>query len=252
MKNKKQKRLLGTALLSLALIFALSTTLAYLTDAENIRNLLGLGVDVTDPTLKVVDITISEPGFDSVIGYVAEPSNPGKPHTLPNILPGDRILKDPQVTNSGSEGVYTRVRIYADDGAEGTTPAPLTAQQLLDRYGIVINSTNWKIHTLNGVETFYYVGGTSASAVLAKQTAPVPLFVENTVAPAGSGGPYVQNDKYTMTISTSLTYQSEGVGLINLRIVAEAIQARNFTPDLLTGPTDPWKGATVVSNQLVP
>lgn len=185
---KKNKKLV-TTILSLALISAIGfgATLAYFTDNATAENTINMGK---------VDIDLTEPHFDKTDG--------DEDNTISNVLPGDRITKDPTITLADdSESAYIRATItYMMDGV---VMNPLQASQLeglIELNGTkLVESTQW----IKGDSNYYYY----QSAV---QPGESIVFFDTVVIPGSEWKNEVADSE------------------IQVIVQAEAIQEKNFTP----------------------
>lgn len=218
MNTKRKNTKLVALVLALVALVAIGGTLAYLTDTDSVLNTLGLGIgDPEDPETgdKTVDIMIVEPEFDIISDN----------KTLYDLLPGDKVMKDPTVKNVGKGDVYIRVQILDSESAGA---APVTIETLENYYGIEINTTDWTYHAASN--TFYFTKDAAANqlAIFAGKT-DSDLFVKK----QGDVSEFTDaSGNYTIEFPTTLT--NEDISATKLHIVAEAVQARNYTPGDLT------------------
>lgn len=227
---KRKKALLFSIMVAIFSLFAVGATLAYLTDVKSVLNTLGIGIDGgPDPGINpYVSIEISEPEYERIT----------TDRKLYDILPGDRIIKDPQIKNIGSTEIYTRVYIYK---GEDESSGKYTKTELEERFGITINDS-WLFH--EPTCAFYYVGNS-------KQIEPMEkgIDIELFETKQGDVGPFTtEGGQYTLKISETLT--NNDIGYVDiLNITAEAIQERNFTPGSMAS-NDPWQGSgRIISNK---
>lgn len=223
MTTRRKKLFFASIALALIAMLAIGGTVAYFTDMKKVLNTLGIGTDGTDKTVK---ITLTEPDFDSI-------ATSGK---LGDILPGDKIMKDPLVTNVGAGDVYLRVKLFSD--AAATTP--LTDAQMTSKYSAVFNTTDWTYHT--GTNAFYFVRGATGNALAIFPTG----ATSSLLTPSTGTGSHTVGGKYTLSIPGSLTNADSGEFMIH--VVAEVIQASGFTPGNLGSGTDPWNGEIITVN----
>lgn len=219
-KNKKKVLLLAIILALLAL-FAVGTTLAYLTDVKSVLNILGIGHLGGNP---YVQIELDEPEYNRLLN--------GQPF-LADVLPGDTIIKDPTVMNVGSVGVYARITVYKTDMME--PGSEISEMELLEQYGAKVNS-EWFYH--DPTRSFYYVGNSLEMAEL-KSGEISQLFALNNDGVAKEFT--TEHGDYTITIDPKSTNHNVG-DIYFMNIKAEAIQARNFVPDSFSS-NDPWIGS---------
>ncbi len=215
----KSKVIIGLVAISLSALLLIGLTIAYLTDQRIVTNTIGVGVNSTGK--KSVMISLEELSFaahaDSATYLLNSPDKEIRTAAIYNLLPGDRIYKDPVITNSGGDSVYLRVKINMSDA--------LVARLTTD-LGLVI-STDFVKQT-DGY--YYYVDAGGDSKEFTSGTS-VPFFVTN-----GTG-----TDKYSMAIPVTWTngnieafLTAMGSSTINLEIQAEAIQYSNFDGNI------PW------------
>lgn len=247
MKTKRRSVIAITALTLVSLLLV-SFTLAYLTDKRSTLNLLGIGASGPNPgDDKTVQIKLTEPEFEKVAtekaamakGEADEFSKLG----LYNIVPGQEVNKDPTVTNIGAEDVYIRVKVVSA-GANGAT-INLEENKYVKMLGFTVDTDNWvKV----GDYWYYRVSTNPADAKtgtkLAKNAA-VKFFKNIGTAPKN----------YTMRIPTTIDNEdltsNNLFGVVNMEIIAEAIQSREFTPDLTKAvpwaysEADPDKGIAI-------
>lgn len=227
MKSKRKVSIIVTTL-TLAVLLLVGMTVAYLTDLREVTNKLGIGVD-KDGTQNVL-VSLKEPAFqakaqagDVVYGLPKRTDEPTSVAAY-NLKPGDKIFKDPQIKNAGSDSIYVRVKI-------GMKAAHL--QKLMTDLGLAINPAFVE------KDGYYYYGAGTASAVLAKGSAAIDFFVIK-------GSDATNNDhRWTMTIPE--TWNNDDVkefaeymdtkGVIQMPIRVEAIQTQNF------GGAIPWKNS---------
>lgn len=237
--NQKSKRkvTMGVMALALVVILLVSFTIAYLTDSRTVLNLLGIGagVDENGNPKQAVMLSLTEPSFvkkagSSNVEYLtgngpdAEKGTPGEvtKATVSNLMPGDKIYKDPTIKNTGSEAVYLRVKFDVDSS---------TLSTLTGTFGLALNDENaatasgfFKLHT----DGYYYFTKDGNDLAKFEPDSVADFFVTQTDE---------SNDKYSMAIpatwgNAELTafLGTEGAKLLELPITAEAIQAKNYDP----------------------
>ncbi|MDL2324261.1 hypothetical protein LJC61_03805 [Ruminococcaceae bacterium OttesenSCG-928-A16] len=219
MKTKKRSFVVAVTVLSLVALLLVSFTLAYLTDQRSTLNVLGIGTGGDNGDTPTVRIELTEPGFAGTEGAVTTPMNPGTENEyskveLYNVLPGQKVDKDPTITNTGAEAVYVRVKILDENDAVVDLNSATLAV-----LGASVDATNW---TQKG--DYWYLNSTLAVGASAK------LFTNNGTA----------DEPYTMMIPADKSNQdlADIMGLLNLNIIAESIQSRAFTPDMTAA--EPW------------
>lgn len=233
-KNRRRFTAMVTVL-SLLLLLMISLTIAYFTDQRIVLNILGIGAgsDGGGGEVSTVKIKLTEPGFAATDNVVKELMNPGEADEyakleLYNILPGQKINKDPTITNIGAEPVYVRVKfvhkVY-DETLQTWTSTPVKfTESPYSILGAEVDSTKWTYKN----DGYWYL-----NAALGTEDANKTATVLKNRA---SG----QDPAYTMALPAALdnTTASGLIGLFNLEVVAEAIQSRGFTPDM--NEDDPW------------
>lgn len=230
--RKKRKLTLAVVILAIMLVVAIGFTIAYLTDQRKATNILGLGVG-EDGTTQSVMISLTEPSFaahadDDSQKYLASDATTGEitEATASNLLPGDRIYKDPTIKNVGADKVFLRVKL------------DITASQMekLEKLDFSVNTTDFEL----GADGFYYyTAGTAGKCAEFAPGTSVDFFVTDGSVP----------DKYSMEIPEQWENSdirellgvtgTDPVGsnaVFNLPITAQAIQARNYEPVGLTWP----------------
>lgn len=230
MKTKRKFTMMVTGL-ALALALMVGLTFTYLTDQRNVTNLLGIGVgtDSEGNVINAVQISLEEPSFAAkadagTAKYLEEDKQKELTEAaMTGLLPGDFIYKDPTITNVGSEAVYLRVKIEM-------TAAQI--QTLVDDLGLTINPQFVAGDTDdNGYQYYYYVGTGTECAEVASG-AEVLFF---NVTDDGEGMNYSMSIPATWTNADVKDFiGASGEKLISMPIVAQAIQARAYTPDGLS------------------
>lgn len=226
MKRKTRRFTLGMAVLGLAILLLVSFTIAYLTDQRKTLNVLGINTDQDDPNpTPSVKIKLTEAGFAADPLTTTEVMNPGETDeyakvTLVNILPGQKINKDPTVTNIGTDKVFVRVALLDKDD----DPLDLDAGQV-EILDASVDTTKWTYKS----GYWYYTNGT-ANCVALDVNASVPVLVSKTL-----GGV-----TYTMMIPEDTDNEDiePYTGILNFQVVAQAVQSREFVPDMTK--TNPW------------
>jgi predicted ribosomally synthesized peptide with SipW-like signal peptide len=179
---KKRIAMIATAVI-LAATLIIGGTLAFFTDKGAVQNVITMGD---------VRITLTEPSFAKSTGGTFK---------LNSIMPGQKITKDPTVTNTGSHDAYIRCKLTID-GLNTDQSAQLVS-------GLNIGE-NW---AKSG--DYYYF---QSKLITAKD---VKFFDTVTIPEQWNGT--VANKEFTINIS------------------AEAIQADNFTPHMTGNMIDGWK-----------
>ena len=125
----KMKKVLALVLIiCLAMAAGVGATLAYLIDKDSATNTFTVGN---------VDIVLTEPN------WVASGSK-----DAPEVYPGEALAKDPQVTNTGKNPCFVRIKVTGLDclGTEGMI-------QYRTNYVVGALGADWELHT-DGY--FYY------------------------------------------------------------------------------------------------
>lgn len=207
----KKKILVIALALSLVAVTALGVTLAYFTDTEEAVNTFTVGN---------VNIELREPlwngnTFTGDPGYTGDKNSLGM-HKAIAIAPGDVIPKDPQVRNVGTNDAYIRIKMIVSE--EFLAAEDRDKKDLFDldwnRVFYPTAADNGKWHQVGFgpmgdkyVIEFQYLG------TLAPGHTTMPLFTNITL----------KTDKDNADWE-ALRAQ----GLMDITIVAEAIQADNF------------------------
>lgn len=239
--NHKRKFTVIVTCLALATLMLVGLTMAYLTDMRSVVNTLGIGKGGDGPDDFSVKVSLTEPSFVAhakagSVTYLNDDAAKGQvtAATNDNILPGDKIYKDPLVGNGGKDSILVRVKTSITEDA---------MDLLVDEFGLVINP----LFELQS-DGYYYLMDSGAPAILAPDSAAVPFFLTTGTAP----------DAYSMTVPLGWDYEDienelEAVGIdyedFDLTITAEAIQSRNYGGDTGTRPV-PWEnpdGSDVVA-----
>lgn len=220
----KKKFILGVTLMGLSLLLLISFTIAYFTDKVTVMNVLNIGGDGSTPAIK---INVTEEAFASTSGISSSVSGEDTVYTLNNILANELINKDSTVTNEGTEAVYVRVALKDQTGNfVDLTATPYDGLDLTIRPDWV-KIGNYYYYSVGGATT-----GTGSKLGPVGNTEGLPtsvaFFVEETDASSGS--------KYTIKVNSDVSDQGDAT----LKVCAEAIQAKGFTPDLSL--SDPWHG----------
>uniref|UniRef100_UPI004057A710 SipW-dependent-type signal peptide-containing protein n=1 Tax=Acetatifactor sp. TaxID=1872090 RepID=UPI004057A710 len=186
-----KKKLLGLVV-SLALVGAvgIGATLAYFTDREAEVNVITMGH---------VDVDLDEPNFDTPVDDPSTPdvdeSEEEKDNTIEDVMPGQRIVKDPTITVAeGSDDAYIRAKV------EFTGLTEEQADELLAN--INIDDTAWYL----GEDGYYYYN-------LRMTAGDSAVLFDEVVIPETWGNEVVD-----------LTFE--------ILVSAEAIQADNFEPTI--------------------
>ncbi len=212
MSRRKNNRKAKNVILSLMLIVAIGVTaaFAFLTASETSENLFTVGN---------VKIDLSEPKWDA--------ANPDG--ILENITPGQNIVKDPTVTNIGSNDAYVYVmveipKVYQTDivGLDGT----VTTQEHYPLFSFEPNE-NWiLLDSQTGTDTDaydYYLYAYDASLAPAEAST---LFDEVTFA--------------NITSDFVNIVTGEEIVDVNIRITAYGIQS-DYYNDEATDAETAWK-----------
>lgn len=154
MKHKRGTLLTGGALL-VALMLLIGLTVAYATDFRQTQNVLGIGRGNSgDPSLL---ISLTEPSFtvqalgkNGTVEYLSGTTDEPTRITVPSLVPGDYIYKDPVVKNIGNRDVYIRFKIDGFNMNQASTPGTV-AYILTQQLGLQINTSS---ATTDG---FYYL-----------------------------------------------------------------------------------------------
>lgn len=192
-------------------------------------NIIQIGNSTTNGSkLPIVKINLSEPGFLADPGTSVTVVNPGTSAEytkveLYDVIPGQKINKDPTVTNVGLEPIYVRVQLL--DPATGTVIDLNTGSAKL--FGASMDRTKW---LRKGDFWYYSVDGKSAS----------PLSVGDSIPLLTINYDLLSGKSYTMMIPKEKTNREIELlkGALHMTIVAQAIQARAFTPDMNS--PEPW------------
>lgn len=198
---KKKIALACTAVVLVAAV-VVGTTLAWFTDTEAKTNVVTMGN---------VNIDLTEPSYVENATVDSE----GNLHYNDYAMPGDKIAKDPTITNTGDFACYVRAKIEFTSSAEG---AALSDADLYFKYTdpdtqavsyISINdaSANGNKWVKSGEYWYYTEPLKKNDAVVLFDTVIVPEEWNNEVA----------NQDFSISVS------------------AEAIQADNFQPKEVNG-----------------
>lgn len=235
-KTKGRKGLIiGIMAVALVGVLMAGLTMAYLTDQRETLNVLSIGqVKIALYEEAFADQAIAARGDDSAVTVM----NPGEAEeysviTLDNVVPGQPVNKDPKVDNLSPEDVYIRVQLLDDND----DPIDLEAEPY-SRMGIQLAS-GWVV----GADGFLYY-----TTALAPSAAAVPVFLEQSLSAADATTDYAEGTAYTMMLPADLTNDdidddvaTKFSQLVNLKLVAQAVQARGFDPDFSAPDTTaPW------------
>ena len=250
--SKKRKSVITITSLTLVALMLIGFTLAFLTDQKRVLNVLGLGVgssvpggDPENPDNLSVLLKLHEPKFAVDPNVTPKTYNAGtateyKEYTMMNISPGDHINKDPKVKNVGRDNCYVRMQLVDKNKVTTQYPngTPISNTDLttgIYQYIGVEVTENWVYNTND--KFWYYNEETKDLTTTGTKWAPgkeMPIFVEKSATVNGA------DVKYTMFIPRNANNtQLNTIGKIfKLEVVAEAIQEKNFTPNLTL--TNPW------------
>ncbi len=191
---KKKVSIIITAAALVALI-VVGSTLAFFTSQGTVQNTITTGD---------VKITLTEPKFkDSGV-------QDGNVIYMHDITPGQSIVKDPTITNTGSHDAYIRCKldITGLNFDENEDNAATRKIQLLS--GIDINSTDW----VQANDGYYYY---------------------QTKLATGDNVKFFENVKIPEEWDNAFASKS-----FSINVTAEAIQADNFTPHRTNAHIDGW------------
>lgn len=241
MKTKRRITVMVTSL-AVALVLLVGLTMAYLTDSRSVLNQLGIGVgkDENGNIKQAVQISLEEPSFiasleldgdnpvDSATYLLSDPSEEVTEALKSNLVPGDKIFKDPTITNVGSDSVYLRVKIdvTADQMEKMTTDL-----------GLAIND---EIFTKGNDNYWYYTGEKAGASCAEFSPEGVASFFKTTVD--ADSGRDTELSQYSMLIPNTwknsdvrefleVEEGESGNLLLEMKITAQAIQFKNFEPN---------------------
>lgn len=162
-------------------------------------------------TMGHVDVDLEEPGWE----------NPN------NVQPGNKYLKDPQISVvEGSEDAYLRAKVTVTLKDKNGNDVIVNGQQLLPALSEVVDINDGWNPTPDADGYYYYNTKVSAPTT-------VSLFKVK-----GEG-----EDKYTVEIP--MTWGNDYADtVLTIDIVAEGIQADNFTPEMDGTNIIGWNGVT--------
>lgn len=245
-KNNKRRMTVAITAVALVLLMMIGMTLAYLTDQRNVLNVLGIGTGGSSggggEDTPTIQISLTEPEFKK--GAIETIMNEGEAneytmYEMYNILPNVGVYKDPTVTNTGKEVAYVRVKMVkktAVKDADGNITGYVTdpggaALGVNDLYPFanVALATGW----VAGDDGYFYRA--------------TPLAVGESVAFfATQGAGTTEDPTHTMKVPAEIDNEDlkEIQGILNLEIVAEAIQGRGFTQDLTQAA--PWGDVPII------
>ncbi len=192
---KKKVSIIVTAV-SLVALIVVGSTLAFFTSQGTVNNTITTGD---------VKITLTEPKFKD------SGSQDGNVIYMHDITPGQSIVKDPTITNTGSHDAYIRCKLDItglnfDDNADNEATR---RNQLLK--GIDISESNWVLAS----DGYYYYQSKLATNKDVK-------FFENVKIPEEWDNAFASKS-------------------FSINVTAEAIQADNFTPHTTNEKIDSWK-----------
>ncbi len=197
---KKRISVIVTAAALVALIIV-GGTLAFFTSQAEVNNVITIGD---------VKVTLTEPQFMALTDGT---------YRLDDVVPGQKIVKDPTITNTGDHDAYIRCTVTVS----GDNLSADQKASLID--GLHIGSEKW---VKSG--DYYYYQDKLPKASVGSDSNSVKLF--DTVTIPASWGSTLADQEF------------------KINIAAEAIQAENFTPAMTNGQITGWQ-YTNGSNVLV-
>lgn len=201
----KNKKLIALAAAGvLALTGIIGGTVAYFTDTDDATNVITMGK---------VDVDLEEPGWE-------DPDD---------VKPGDQYMKDPQITVAAdSEDAYIRAKVTISLKTKD-------GKDVVDKNGNVIQPTAAELFEINDgwnptadADGYYYYN--------TKLSGPstVNLFK---IKKDAAGNEY--------TVAIPSTWGNDYADtVLTIDIVAEGIQADNFTPEMNGSLVTGWNGVT--------
>jgi predicted ribosomally synthesized peptide with SipW-like signal peptide len=186
---KRKVAILATAVIITATL-VVGSTLAFFTDKGTVQNVITMGD---------VKISLTEPTF-------ANTTNSS--YKIENVMPNQKISKDPTITNTGSNDAYVRCKV-------AVTGDKLNSAQTAD----LLNGLNIGKDWAKSGEYYYY------QKILPKK-------------PVSGDSKVLLFD--TVTIPENWD-GSLGNVAFDISITAEAIQADNFKPSTTNGTINGWK-----------
>lgn len=185
---KKRIAIIATSVIIVATL-VVGGTLAFFTDKGTVQNVITMGD---------VHITLTEPAFAEATDGTLK---------MGSVMPGQKIAKDPTITNTGSHDAYIRCKVSVT-GLNDKQSAEL----------------------INGLE----IGN--------KWVKSGDYYYYQEILPTGSNSKATLFDTVTIPEQWDNTLANEE---FKINITAEAIQADNFTPTkTAAGIIDGWKYST--------
>ena len=162
---------------------------------------------VTNHTkMGIVDIELKEYTLD-------EDGNKIDWQNKENVLPGEIISKIPEISCvEGSADCYVRAKVLINAKDENLAQD----EKMLTLDNLNVDTNKWMYNSQDGY--FYY------KEILTDKSGSVTMFTQVDI-------PSEWDNKWSLEE-------------ISIDITAEAIQARNFTPDFSNNSTNPWPGIT--------
>ena len=165
---KKRKTIIAAVVL--LLVFVVGRAVAYFTDTESVTNTFTIGN---------VDITLTEPNWDD-----ADDNNNNVPDAAESKTPGQKIAKDPTITNVGTNDAF----VFAKVEAACTTDVSPAAPKEIFTYTV---KSGWYLMTDNacsgGKTTKIYAYGSDTSMTRLAKDGKAVLFDEVIVNPEITG-----------------------------------------------------------------
>ena len=210
MKNKKKLFAVLAAVLLIAIV-GVGSTIAYLTDKEEIPNTLTVGhVDIT---LTETQVEKDSTGKE----YIQTTEITDKGLTFGEVLPGQTVPKNPTITvteDSADAYVRAKLEVTAPDGSKITEADLKVLEDAL--IAQIKADDDWYYNETDGYFYYQSVRKATETAVLFKTvTIPGEEWAANTAGQT-----------------------------FNIKVYAEAIQADYFTPATTEGKISGWLGST--------
>lgn len=184
---KKSVAILVTAVM-IAVTLTIGGTLAFLTNKATVTNVITVGD---------VKISLTEPEFEKLTS---------SSYRFDNVVPGQKISKDPTITNTGDKDAYIRCKVAVAGDR-------LNSAQIADLLNGLNIGNDW---AKSGDYYYYQKVLTKASKVQLFDAVTIPNTWDSSLG----------NTSFQISVS------------------AEAIQADNFTPHATNGMIDGWKYST--------
>ena len=184
------------AAIVLLFVFTIGSVIAYFTDIKTVTNTFTIGN---------VKITLTEPHWS-----LTDENSNDVPDAAENKAPGESILKDPTITNTGTNNafIFAKVEIACTTDAAPSTPKEIFTYSVNSGWYLMTNGS-----CTNGKATKIYAYGSSSAMSAVTPNGTAILFNSVTVNTQLTGAETGLTGNKTIDV-TAYAIQSDGIGNI--------------------------------------